>query len=201
MPQPRTPPIPVSDHDPAGFTQLLQRHRRGEAVPLGSLLPFVYDELRALARQQLRREAKAPLEPTALVHEVYLRMVDQDAVELADRVHFRRLCARVMRQVLVDFARRRDAQKRDAAREETLLTWMEPAAGGAPLSILALDETLQRLAALDARKAQVVEMRCFGGLTMAEVATALDVSLRTVEADWYFARAWLKAELAGDRGS
>ncbi|MBK8100318.1 MAG: sigma-70 family RNA polymerase sigma factor [Planctomycetes bacterium] len=186
-------------HDPTRFTELLQRHRRGDAIPLSSLLPFVYDELRELARQQLRREAAAPLEPTALVHEVYLRMVDQQTVEVADRVHFRRLCARVMRQVLVDLARRRDAQKRDASREVTLPTWLEATAGAAPPSILALDETLQRLAALDDRKAQVVEMRCFGGLTMPEVADALGVSLRTVEADWFFARAWLKAELRGGR--
>ena len=177
---------------------MLQRHRGGEEVPLGAFLPAVYDELRELARRQLQRESAAALEPTALVHEVYLRLVDQQMAAVADRVHFRRLCARVMRQVLVDQARRRDAQKRDGNREETLVTWLEPADGdaGRQLSVLAMDEALERLARLDARKAQVVELRCFGGLSMAEVAAALDVSLRTVEADWFFARAWLKAELA-----
>ncbi len=180
------------------FTELLQRHRGGQEVPLGALLPLVYDELREVARRQLQRESAPQLEPTALVHEVYLRLVDQQVAGLADRVHFRRLCARVMRQVLVDQARRRDAQKRGGDREETLVTWMQPEAGDGsrPLSVLALDETLARLAALDERKAQVVELRCFGGLSMAEVAEALGVSLRTVEADWFFARAWLKAELA-----
>ncbi len=178
---------------------MLQRHRGGEDVALGAFLPAVYDELRGLARQQLQREAKAALEPTALVHEVYLRLVDQRLAGVADRTHFRRLCARVMRQVLVDQARKRDAQKRGGDREETLKTWLEPAApdaAGGGLPVLALDEALERLTALDERKAQVVELRCFGGLSMAEVAAALEVSLRTIEADWYFARAWLKAELA-----
>ncbi|MCA8952291.1 MAG: sigma-70 family RNA polymerase sigma factor [Planctomycetes bacterium] len=185
--------------DSESFTVLLQRHRAGGDVALGDFLPAVYDELRALARQQLQRESAAALEPTALVHEVYLRLVDQRLAGVADRAHFRRLCSRVMRQVLVDQARRRDAQKRDGNREETLVTWLEPAAdGGSKLDVIALDEALERLAQHDARKAQVVELRCFGGMTMPEVAEALETSLRTVEADWYFARAWLKAEL--DRG-
>lgn len=162
------------------------------------MLPLVYDELRQLARAQLRRESTPPLEPTALVHEVYLRMVDQTVAGVEDRTHFRALCSRVMRQILVDHARRRDAQKRDAAREETLATALEPSEpDGARLSILELDEALEQLAELDARKARVVELRCFGGLEMAEIATALAVSLRTVEADWYFARAWLGARLSG----
>jgi len=166
-------------------------------VALDALLPSVYDELRQLARVQLQRESQAALEPTALVHEVYLRMVDQQVASLEDRTHFRRLCARVMRQVLVDHARRKHAQKRDASREETLATKFEAAPqGGDRLPVLALDEALARLQQLDERKAQVVELRCFGGLTMPEVADALGVSLRTVEADWFFARAWLKAELA-----
>lgn len=150
-----------------------------------------------MAQLQLRRESVAPLEPTALVHEVYLRMVDQTVAGIEDRTHFRSLCARVMRQVLVDHARRKHAQKRDAAREETLATSFDAvAASSDALPILDLDAALERLHDLDERKAKVVEMRCFGGLAMAEVAAALAVSLRTVEADWFFARAWLKAELA-----
>ncbi|MGE0145078.1 MAG: ECF-type sigma factor [Planctomycetota bacterium] len=177
----------------ASFTQMLQRHRSGEDVPLDAFLPAVYDELRELARRQLRRESAATVEPTALVHEVYLRLVDQRIAELADRRHFQRLCARVMRQILVDHSRRRDAQKRDGAREETLVTWLHPQADDteARISVLALDEALAKLAVHDARKAQVAELRCFGGLAMAEVAEAVGVSLRTAEADWYFARAWL----------
>ena len=177
----------------------MQRHRSGEDIALDALLPPVYDELRQLARLHLQREGAASLEPTALVHEVYLRLVDQRVAVIEDRAHFRRLCARVMRQILVDQARRRNAQKRDAGREETPTTWLEPAAidEAGRLSVLDLDEALRGLGQLDARKAQVVELRCFGSLTMAEVGAALDVSLRTVEADWFFARAWLKARLAG----
>lgn len=176
---------------------MLQRHRAGDDVVLSDFLPAVYDELKGLARRKLQRESVAPFEPTALVHEVYLRLVDQRLAGVADRTHFRRLCARVMRQVLVDQARKRDAKKRGGSREETLHTWLEPAAadGGAGLPVLALDDALSRLAEQDERKARVVELRCFGGLTMPEVADALEVSLRTVEADWFFARAWLKAEL------
>tara|TARA_R110002072_G_scaffold46591_10_gene129187 strand:- start:219348 stop:219908 length:561 start_codon:yes stop_codon:yes gene_type:complete len=181
----------------ASFTELLQRHRGGDAVAIDALLPAVYDELRQIAQSQLRRESVAPLEPTALVHEVYLRMVDQTVAGIEDRAHFRGLCARVMRQVLVDHARKKHAQKRDAAREETLSTSFDAVDAKADaLPILDLDAALERLHDLDARKAKVVEMRCFGGLSMAEVAAALAVSLRTVEADWFFARAWLKAELA-----
>jgi RNA polymerase sigma factor (TIGR02999 family) len=187
--------------DPESFTQLLQRHRSGGDVPLDALLPAVYDELRAQARSQLQREARVALEPTALVHEVYLRLVDQRMADVSDRAHFRRLCSRVMRQVLVDQARWRDAQKRDGNREQTLVTWLHPSSGeAAGLSVLALDEALERLGRLDLRKAQVVELRCFGGMAMAEVAGALEVSQRTVEADWFFARAWLKAELGVDSG-
>jgi len=149
-----------------------------------------------MAKSQLQRESVQPLEPTALVHEVYLRMVDQTVAAIEDRTHFRGLCARVMRQVLVDHARKRNAQKRDTDREETLATsFAAHDAGSEALPILDLDAALKRLAALDKRKAKVVELRCFGGLSMAEVAAALEVSLRTVEADWFFARAWLKSEL------
>ena len=151
---------------------MLQRHRKGEDVALGDFLPAVYDELRGLARQKLQRESAAAIEPTALVHEVYLRLVDQRLAAVADRTHFRRLCSRVMRQVLVDQARRRDAQKRDENREETLVTWSGQAGDdGSGLSVLALDEVLERLAGLDERKARVVELRVFGGMTMAEKPT------------------------------
>jgi len=184
--------------DSETFTELLQRHRGGDDTPLGALLPTVYDELRSMARQKLQGESAQGIEPTALVHEVYLRLVDQRLASVEDRAHFRRLCGRVMRQVLVDQARRRNAQKRDGNREETLVTAFEPVGDMAQsgLSVLALDEALERLVLLDARKAQVVELRSFGGLSMDEVAEVLAVSLRTVEADWFFARAWLKAELS-----
>lgn len=181
------------------FTTMLRRHREGGPVPLDDLLPAVYDELRALARRQLRGRDAATLEPTALVNEVYLRLVDQRLANVQDRAHFRGLCARVMRRILVDRARRRHAARRGGGRVEALPTALDVADAetfGARLDVLALDEVLQRLEGIDARKAKVAELRLFAGLAVDEVADALAVSKRTVEADWFFVRAWLQAELA-----
>lgn len=180
------------------FTTLLQRHRRDGSVPLDDLLPHVYDELRGVARRQLRGADAATLEPTALVNEVYLRLVDQQMADVADRAHFHGLCARVMRQILVDRARRRKALRRGGGRVQALPTAVDVEATddlGGRLDVLALDEALLRLDGIDSRKARVVELRLFGGLQIGEVAAALGVSRRTVEADWFFARAWLRAEL------
>jgi len=177
---------------------MLQASRGGAAVEMDQMLLVVYQELRALAQRQLERENAAhTLQPTALVHEVYLRMVDQELATVEDRAHFRSLCARVMRQVLVDHARRIRASKRGGGRPVQLETVLVPADGDAAagLDLLALDEAMDRLAALDARKARVVELRIFSGLSVAETAEALGVSDRTVEADWFFARAWLRGEL------
>ena len=188
----------------AQITQLLSRLQGGDNGAAEQLMPLLYAELHARASAMMRRESEAmTLQPTALLHEAWVRLQEYSAgreTTYTDRTHFLRLAGKVMRNVLVDHARRRNAQKRDQAREESLLTGFEPEApggGGDRLPVLALDEALGRLAQLDARKAQVVELRCFGGLSMPEVAAALEVSLRTVEADWFFARAWLKAEVAG----
>lgn len=159
---------------------------------------MVYDELRALARRKLGRGRDAQtLQPTALVNEVYLRLVDQQIAGLEDRSHFVQLCARVMRHILVDRARERHALKRDGGEREELdaALQVEAAERGEALDVLEFDEALQRLAGLDARKARVVELRYFSGLAMDEVADALGISKRTAEADWTFSRAWLRREM------
>lgn len=164
-------------------------------------MPIVYEELRELARRQMRTPGDAhTLDPTGLVNEVYLRLADESIASVEDRAHFRSLCARVMRRVLVDRARARNADKRGAGGVLQLETAMAVAAdeGRAPLDVLALDEALEEFAQMDARKARVVELRIFSGLGVAEVAECLEVSERTVEADWFFARAWLRARLAPD---
>ena len=184
---------------PESFTRLLQRSRSGERAALDELLPFVYDELRAVARRNLGRENEAQtLQPTALVNEVYLRLVDDEMAGLEDRAHFLNLCAREMRRILVDRARQRNAAKRDGGNRLEFESAVDtPATGGAQfLDVLAFDEALSKLAELDPRKAQVVELRYFSGLTVEEVAGVLDVSKRTVEGDWFFARAWLRSELS-----
>ncbi len=177
------------------------RHRQGEQIDLGEFLPLVYEDLRALARRQLRsRQDAHTLEPTALVNEVYLRLVDQSSVGVADRAHFHALCARVMRRVLVDHARARHAEKRGAGAVLRLETAMDVVAdaGANLIDVVVLDEAIEQLLALDERKARVVELRIFCGLPPDEVASLHGVSKRTVEADWYFARAWLRARLLPD---
>jgi RNA polymerase sigma factor (TIGR02999 family) len=183
---------------PEPFTVLLQQHRNGSETALDQLLPLVYSELRRLAQRQLRTQKDAhTLQPTALVHEAYLRLVDQQIAGIADRAHFQGLCARLMRQILVDRARRRNALRRGGGKAARLETAVEPVAEGTPgVDLLALDEAISRLTALDARKARVVELRIFAGLEVKEAAALLGVSERTVEADWFFARAWLRGQLA-----
>ncbi|MDF1837957.1 MAG: ECF-type sigma factor [Planctomycetota bacterium] len=185
--------------DPStSFTLLLQKSRDGEQAALDQLLPYVYDELRGLARRKLGSGQDAQtLQPTALVNEVYLRLVDQKMAGLEDRSHFLQLCARVMRHILVDRARARQAVKRDAGKraELPLTLQADSETESDALDVLALDEALERLIQLDTRKARVVELRYFSGLNMDEVAAALHVSKRTVEADWTFARAWLRREM------
>lgn len=187
-----------SSDETASFTRLLQRSRSGEDAALEELMPSVYEELRALARRKLGRGRDAlTLQPTALVNEVYLRLVDQKVAGLEDRAHFLQLCARVMRNILVDRARARNSTKRDGGHREDFEVAMEVNALGASdtVDVLNFDEALSRLAELDERKAKVVELRYFSGLTMDEVAAALLVSKRTAENDWTFARTWLRREL------
>jgi RNA polymerase sigma-70 factor, ECF subfamily len=156
------------------------------------LLPLIYDELRSLAADFLRRERSGhTLQPTALVHEAYLRMVDQRRIDWSNRAQFVGLAAVMMRRVLVNHARDRIAAKRGGEGERVPLTIVAEQMGAPEVDLLGLHDALDRLAAIDARKAQIVELRFFGGLTMEEIAAALGLSLATVERDWTFARAWL----------
>lgn len=180
----------------ARVTGILQSVEAGRVEALDELLPLVYDELRALAAAYLRRErADHTLQPTALAHEAWLRLVDADQVHWQGRSHFLGIAARVMRRVLIDHARRVGARKRGGGRRRVTLSEATPLLDQEEVDVLALDEALTELAALDERKARVVEFRFFSGMSMREVAEALGVSQTTAEEDWYFARAWLARRL------
>jgi RNA polymerase sigma-70 factor (ECF subfamily) len=161
-----------------------------------ALFPVVYRELRAMARGYFRKERPGhTLQPTALVHEAYLRLVDESLVGCAGRTHFRVVCARVMRRVLIDYARARGRVRRGGPKKPMPLETDLAALDVESADPVELNNALERLAALDPRQAQVVELRFFGGLTADEVATVLGVSKRSVEGDWTHAKAWLRAEL------
>lgn len=184
---------------PAAITALLHAWRGGDQGAFERLTPLVYDELRRRARRYLHGERpNHTLRPTALVHEVYLRIVDIDRVDWVDRAHFFALAARQMRRILVDSARARRYQKRgggaiDVTFEERLaVSEREP-------DLVALDDALDVLGREDERKARVVELRFFGGLTNEEIAAALDISTDTVTRDWQMAKLWLRRELKRER--
>ena len=178
-------------------TRVLQELRDGREGARARLVDLVYEQLRVLARSSLRRRRQPPtLQPTELVHEAFLRLVGQEHVSWNDRTHFFAACAGVMRNILTDHARRRHSLKRGGNAQR--ITLLDPAApqGAAPVDLVALDEALRELEALNARHARVVEYRFFSGMTVPEVAEALEVAPRTVESDWTMARAWLSARLA-----
>jgi RNA polymerase sigma-70 factor (ECF subfamily) len=161
-------------------------------------LPLVYDELRRLAARYLRRERRNhTLQPTALVNEAYLRLIQGQQVQWQNRAHFFALAARLMRRILVDSARSRGYQKRGAGAAVVSLDEALAVADGRTPDILALDDALTALAAVDSRKSQVVEMRFFGGLSIEETAEALQMSRDTVKRDWKMAKLWLLRELDG----
>jgi RNA polymerase sigma factor (TIGR02999 family) len=181
------------------ITHLLARARRGDDGALDELFPLVYEVLRGTARRELRRgSACVTLSTTDLIHEAYLKLAPGTTVAWVDRAHFLRVAARAMRQVLIDRARRRAADRR---RHERLRLTQPAAATGLPTSwheLLALDAALRRLRALDERLHEVVELRFFGGLSEAETAAALGVSARTVRRDWTKARLFLHREMHPD---
>lgn len=181
-------------------TALLQRAASGDGAAFDQAVALVYDELGGLARAQLRREGVGhTLDTGALVHEAYLRLGDGAGAAWEGRGHFLAIAATTMRRVLVEHARRAGAAKRGGGVHRVSLDAADGVAGVAPdASLVALDEALARLAALDARQAHVVECRYFGGLTEEETALALGVGLRTVKRDWAKARAWLFRELRPD---
>jgi RNA polymerase sigma factor (TIGR02999 family) len=180
----------------AKATQTLAELTSGDPAAADKLLPLVYDELRVLAARWLNRDGIShTLQPTALVHEAYLRMVDQSGAQWQSRAHFMAVAAKAMRQILIDYARRQNAAKRGGAWRRITL---DQAADLLPISeidVLALDEALTRLAALNQRQSQIVELRFIAGLTVDEAAHVLGVSSRTVKFDWRMARAWLSREL------
>jgi RNA polymerase sigma factor (TIGR02999 family) len=181
---------------PSEVTRLLRRWREGDADAFNDLVPLVYGELRRLAHHRLRREAPhASLNTTGLVHDAYLKLVDVRKAHFRDRAHFLAMASRVMRRVLIDRARARRAAKRGGGAEPVEFNdalWVsEPQAD----TLVALDEALQRLEAVDPRQGQLVEHRYFGGLSLEESAEAIGVSLATVKRELRFAHAWLAAEL------
>jgi RNA polymerase sigma factor (TIGR02999 family) len=179
-------------------TGLLLSWRQGDAEALDRLIPLVYDELRRVARGHLRRESPGhALQATALVHEVFLRLVDVDRMTLKSRTHFFAMSARLMRQILVDHARRKRADKRGGGATVISLDEMAPAAAQTSgVDVLALDEALDALSSFDARQCRVVELRFFAGLNIPEVADALGISAATVEREWAMAKAWLHQRLS-----
>lgn len=184
---------------PQTVTLLLEGARRGDEQALAALIPLVYDELRRLAARFLRRERPGQtLQPTALVHEVYLRLLQDSHLSWQNRAHFFGIAARSMRQILVERARARGAAKRGGGQIRVTLDPELMLAAPQPLDLEVLDDALTRLAALDEDLARVVEIRFFGGLSIEEAAEALHVSPATVKRRWSLARAWLVRELESE---
>lgn len=186
----------MSEKTSSEITQILQDWNDGDEDAKERLLPFVYDELKRQARFFMSRErANHTLQPTALVHEAFLRISEQSGIDWQNRKHFYGIASRLMRQILVDHARSHGAAKRGASpihfSIEDVQIPVEDRAG----SILALDEVLEKLAEFDERQAKIIEMRFFGGMSNKEISAALDISERTVGREWQSARLWLYREL------
>lgn len=184
-------------HEGPDLTSLLRAAYSGDEAAASQLLPLVYEELRRRAAGMMRREGEAhTLQPTALVHEAYLRMIRQENVDWQSRAHFYALSSKMMRRVLVDHARSGARQKRGGDQVKISLDDGLQLSVARDPDVLALDDALERLAELDPRQAQIVEMRFFGGLTVAEVAEVLGISKRSVEAEWTMIKAWIRRELS-----
>ena len=183
-----------------GVTELLVHWSEGDQEALNKLIPLVYDELHKLASRYLRRERRDhTLQTTAVVHEAYLKLVNQRDANFENRLHFFAVAAQIMRRILVDYARRHHASKRGGdlyklSLDEALVTSEEKGA-----DLLALDEALERLAAIDPRQSRVVELRVFAGLTLEETAQALNISPSTVRREWSMAKAWLHRQIKNQR--
>ncbi len=183
---------------PEEVTALLQAWSAGDVAAGDRLVPLVYDELRRQAARQLRRErGDHTLRPTALVHEAYLRLAGQERAHWQSRAQFFAVAAQVMRRVLVDHARRQKARKRPGGGQRVTLAEDLVVDMPRDVDVVALDQALQELHSVDPRRARLVELRFFAGLTVEEAATALAVSARTVEREWRLARAWLFRRLSG----
>ena len=201
---PSEPPSP--DSAAPDVTSLLLAWRRGDADASEQLLRIVYEEMHRQAARAMRHEESAhTLQATALVNEAYLRLVDQRRVEWRNRAHFFGVAAQLMRRILVDHARARQAAKRGGGQRAISLVDVESAhdseSDGSAIEVLALHEALERLAVLDPLQARLVELRYFSGLNIEETAEALDISPATVKREWVIARAWLRREVGGGTGA
>ena len=184
---------------PHEVTQLLMEWSDGNTAALKELMPLVYRELRRLARQYLKRERDGhTLQTTDLVHEAYLKLVDQHRVQWQNRTHFFGVAAELMRRILVDHARRHKRAKRGGGVPLVSLAQADRATPQTPVDMMALDEALTRLATVDERKARIVELRFFGGLEVKETAEFLKISTPTVMREWKMAKAWLHRELSNE---
>jgi RNA polymerase sigma factor (TIGR02999 family) len=189
--------VAMSKESPKEITGLLQAWGGGDRAALDELIPLVYDELHRAARRQMRREsADNTIQATALVNEVYMRLVEVNNVSWQDRAHFFAISARLMRQILVDLARRRNQLKRGGQARQVSLHEATMLASESRTDLAALDDALKRLETLDSRQSQIVELRFFGGLTEEEIGEVLGVSPRTVRSDWSMAKVWLLRELS-----
>ncbi|HZN01360.1 MAG TPA: sigma-70 family RNA polymerase sigma factor [Pyrinomonadaceae bacterium] len=181
----------------ANITELLSGYARGDKEALDQLMPIVYDELRRQAARYLRREqAGHTLQTTALIHEAYVRLVDQRNVQWQNRAHFFGIAAQLMRRILVDHARTKKRVKRGGSDVRVSLGDATVAVKGQDLDVVALDEALERLARIDEQQSRVVELRFFSGLTVEETAEVMGISKATVKRDWSMAKAWLHRELS-----
>jgi RNA polymerase sigma-70 factor, ECF subfamily len=188
-----------ADAEPGAATQLLLAIGQGDRAALDEIIPLVYGELHRLAARYIGAERSGhTLQPTALVHEAYLRLINQRRVDWRNRAQFMGIASSMMRRILVNHARDRGAVKRDGGRERVSLSLVEVTSGVPDVDLIALEEALERLGAQDPRKARVVELRFFGGLTNEETAAVLEISRATVEREWSFARAWLFDALGGE---
>lgn len=184
---------------PENITELLASYGRGDKESLDQLMPVVYDELRRQAARYLRREkAGHTLQTTALIHEAYVRLVDQRNMQWQNRAHFFGIAAQMMRRILVDHARSKKRAKRGGSDIRVSLGDAEVAAKDQELDVVALDEALERLALIDKQQSRVVELRFFSGLSVEETAEVMGISKSTVKRDWSVAKAWLHRELSGD---
>ena len=181
------------------ITELLVGYGRGDKEALDQLMPVVYDELRRQAARYLRREqAGHTLQTTALIHEAYVRLVDQRNVQWQNRAHFFGIAAQLMRRILVDHARTKKRVKRGGSDVRVSLDEAAVTVKGQDLDVVGLDEALDRLAKIDEQQSRVVELRFFSGLTVEETAEVMGISAATVKRDWSMAKAWLHRELSGE---
>ncbi len=182
-------------------TELLARWSKGDASARDALVPLVYDELRKIARRCLAGQRSShTLQPTALVHEAYLRLAGRDSVEWQDRMHFFAMAAQMMRHILVDHARKRAAAKRGGNAVTIVVDEMSAVSRQPSLDVLALDDALTRLASLDPRQSQIVELRFFGGLSIEKAAEVVKISPATAKREWTTARLWLHKAMSEDAG-